>query len=613
MVAAAALAGYVCARPLVTGEPVAGELEAGEPEAEQAAGSNLPQVTSVKFWTLGETTRIAIEVSGEFKVHSERLSNPERLFFDLRGTTPEMARKGMFSLPVNDSLLTQIRVARTQTDVTRVVLDLAQPVTATTSQLADPNRLVIEIKAAGAKNGSPALTTSREAPPAEVAAAKPEPVKAEVAPEPAAEVPAGWMLIGKRTKLLIPEQAPAVEVDYYHPHVHARLPPRVKIPPVGSPAANTEVAMARKPEPKLTRTANAAGSSKGKGKGSAANSGVTSTASPAGNAPTNSPADMGTSAADGLRPDSPGADAVRNEPTVAAVGTGLDASAAAAPIGSAAVSAKMTKPAANRIVESRVTRESEAREFSPARQNSNGTRTLTRALGLKLGRVVLDPGHGGHDVGTQGPSGYFEKDLVLDVAHRLGMLLEGNLGSEVVYTRSDDRFIPLEERTRLANEHKADLFLSIHANSSPYRTAAGAETYILNFTTSKGAMDVAARENASSEKSIFDLQELLQKIAQRDKAEESREFAQHLQNSLASLSTRTNEAAKNRGIKKAPFVVLIGASMPSVLAEIGFLTNTNDEALLRKPEYRQKIAEALFKGVSSYADSLSHEQVAKRQ
>ena len=219
------------------------------------------------------------------------------------------------------------------------------------------------------------------------------------------------------------------------------------------------------------------------------------------------------------------------------------------------------------------------REGLPAKR---GDRDLTRALGLKLGRVVLDAGHGGHDVGTHGPSGYLEKDLTLDVTRRLGALLEERLGAEVVYTRPSDAYVGLEERTRIANEHKADLFLSIHANSSPYRSAAGVETYVLNFTTSKNAMELAARENASAESSVFNLQELVNKIALKEKVDESREFATRLQTALSVLSTNSNESAKNRGVKKAPFVVLIGASMPSVLAEIGFLTNANDESLLRK-------------------------------
>jgi N-acetylmuramoyl-L-alanine amidase len=182
----------------------------------------------------------------------------------------------------------------------------------------------------------------------------------------------------------------------------------------------------------------------------------------------------------------------------------------------------------------------------------------------------------------------------------------------VIYTRADDTFIPLEARTRIANDRKADLFLSIHANSSPIRTVAGVEMYYLNFTTAKAAMDVAARENAGSGSSIYDLKDLLQKIALKDKIDESREFAARLNSSLGSLETKGNAAAKNRPLKKAPFIVLIGASMPSVLAEIGFLTNAGDEALLRKPEYRQKIADALYKGIANYADTLSHFQVAQK-
>jgi N-acetylmuramoyl-L-alanine amidase len=250
-------------------------------------------------------------------------------------------------------------------------------------------------------------------------------------------------------------------------------------------------------------------------------------------------------------------------------------------------------------------------EPTPAKRNASGERSLTRALGLKLGTVVLDPGHGGQDVGTRGPSGYYEKDLVLDVCLRLGALITQRLGSDVVYTRDDDTFIPLEQRTRIANEHKADLFLSIHANSSPVRSVSGVESYYLNFSTSRTAMDLASRENAGSGHTIFDLKELIQKIALKDKIEESREFANDIQNSLYSISAKSNAAAQNRGLKRAPFVVLIGASMPSVLAEIGFLTNPADEAMLRTEQHRQKIAEALYKGVASYVETLSHFQVAQ--
>jgi len=242
---------------------------------------------------------------------------------------------------------------------------------------------------------------------------------------------------------------------------------------------------------------------------------------------------------------------------------------------------------------------------------SDGASSLTRALGLKIRRVVLDPGHGGYDQGTVGPKGLMEKDLVLDVALRLGKLIESRMGSEVIFTRSDDTFVPLEGRTALANDRKADLFLSIHANSSSYPRIGGVESYFLNFTDSKDSLAVAARENAASDKSVFELRDLIQQITLQDKAEESKEFASSVQASLFAIAARYNPGIKNRGVKKAPFVVLIGASMPSVLAEIGFLSNPKEEALLKKPEHRQRLAEALYRGVNRYAQSLSHFQLAQ--
>jgi N-acetylmuramoyl-L-alanine amidase len=255
--------------------------------------------------------------------------------------------------------------------------------------------------------------------------------------------------------------------------------------------------------------------------------------------------------------------------------------------------------------------EPSAKTSRAAKLTGDGSDSLTRALGLKIRRVVLDPGHGGHDEGTAGPNGLLEKDLVLDVALRLGKLIESRMGSEVIYTRSDDTFIPLERRTAIANEKQADLFLSIHANSSPYPRIGGVESYYLNFTNAKDALAVASRENASSDKSVFELHDLIQKITLQDKAEESKEFAGCVQAALFPFAARYDPGIKNRGVKKAPFVVLIGASMPSVLAEIGFLSNSREEALLKKSDHRQKLAEALYHGVSHYAQSLSHFEVAR--
>jgi N-acetylmuramoyl-L-alanine amidase len=253
-----------------------------------------------------------------------------------------------------------------------------------------------------------------------------------------------------------------------------------------------------------------------------------------------------------------------------------------------------------------------ARPMREAQPTSDGDRSLIRTLGLKIGKIVIDPGHGGHDTGTIGPHGLLEKELVLDVSKRLGKLLSARLGAQVVYTRRDDTFIPLETRTAIANQEQADLFVSVHANSSRDPDARGVETYYLNFTSSPEALEVAARENAASDKSIHELQDLVKKIALKEKIEESREFASDVQGALHTGLAVKNPGERNRGVKKAPFVVLIGANMPSILAEISFLSNPTDERRLKTPEYRQRIAESLYRGISRYIDGLGGLKVASQ-
>jgi N-acetylmuramoyl-L-alanine amidase len=246
------------------------------------------------------------------------------------------------------------------------------------------------------------------------------------------------------------------------------------------------------------------------------------------------------------------------------------------------------------------------RPASVPQPTRDGQSTLTRALGLKIGRIVIDPGHGGHDTGTIGPTGLMEKDLCLDVALRLGKIIQQRLpGADIVYTRSDDTFIPLEERTNLANQAKADLFISIHANSSQDHAARGVETYYLNLKGSAEAMEVAARENASSEQGVHNLEDLVKKIARNEKIDESKDLAEDIQDSLAKRMQKASRTVKNRGVRKAPFVVLIGADMPSILTEISFLSNPSDEKLLKQPEYRQRVAEGLYQGVASYLQSMN--------
>lgn len=253
---------------------------------------------------------------------------------------------------------------------------------------------------------------------------------------------------------------------------------------------------------------------------------------------------------------------------------------------------------------------------APASPNLNGQRSLTRTLGLKIGKVVLDPGHGGHDTGTIGPTGLREKDLVLDVSLRLRDLLQTQLGMEVIMTRRSDRFIPLEERTAIANQEKADLFISIHANSSPVARVSGVETFFLNFASNADEREVASRENAGSQKNIRELEDLLRKIALGDFIEESRDLAHVVQNSLFTEMRQGRPSVRNRGVKRAPFIVLIGSNMPSILAEVGFLSNPSDEEYYKTTAARDRIAEALFKGVELYFRSLgavpSYERVTKQ-
>jgi N-acetylmuramoyl-L-alanine amidase len=408
-------------------------------------------LSGVRHAPLGAGSRISVDLNGEFRFRQERLSSPDRIYFDIAGA--RVASGIRRAIDVDGRLVRRIRVAQTQPNVARVVIDLTGDSTAKAS--ADGRRLVIEIRPRGAESTAPV--------------AAPQPPK------------------------------PPVPAPFVRPTVAAAMP------------------IAQPPAPLA-------------------------------------------------------------EPAVAAVAT-----------------AALPKPPIP-----------EGAMASPAQRNRTGGRSLTRALGLKLGKVVIDPGHGGHDVGTSTGGRLYEKDIVLDVSRRLAALIEERLGSEVILTRTEDVFVPLERRTEIANEVRADLFLSIHANSSPYRSVTGAETYYLNFTADRADLEVAARENAGSERSISDLSELIRKIALKDKLEESREFAARVQSSLQELHARSTGRTRNRGVKKAPFLVLIGASMPSVLTEIGFISNAQEEKLLRNPEHRQKIAEAICEGVARYAETLSH-------
>jgi len=237
---------------------------------------------------------------------------------------------------------------------------------------------------------------------------------------------------------------------------------------------------------------------------------------------------------------------------------------------------------------------------SPPNANHGGGYSVARQLGLGVHVIVLDAGHGGSDPGCISRGGVQEKTLTLDLAKKLKALIEKNLDCVVHLTREDDRFVPLEERTAISNSLNADLFVSIHVNSSRNRNTYGTETYFLNFATDEHAAEVAARENAMSTKNIGELKSLVQKITLNSKIDESKEFAAIMQRNLHDKMRKYNSRAKSLGVKQAPFYVLIGAQMPAILVEANFMSNSSEEKLLKSSTYRGHFAEAMLVGLKEY-------------
>jgi len=222
----------------------------------------------------------------------------------------------------------------------------------------------------------------------------------------------------------------------------------------------------------------------------------------------------------------------------------------------------------------------------------------------KIRRVVIDPGHGGHDPGAVGPNGIQEKDVVLAIGLRLRELFKEELGLDVVMTRSTDVFIPLEERTAIANKVGADLFLSVHANAAPNRLAAGIETYYLNLAKTDKVAQLAAKENGTSLDKVSVLQAILFDLMANYKLNDSAHLADEVQKALHKKIRTHYSDVKNLGVKQGPFYVLIGASMPSILVETAFLSNAVEEFRLKDPAYQEMAAEGILDGVRRYITSL---------
>ena len=230
---------------------------------------------------------------------------------------------------------------------------------------------------------------------------------------------------------------------------------------------------------------------------------------------------------------------------------------------------------------------------------------LVRKPGIaKIRRIVVDPGHGGHDPGAVGPSGLQEKDVVLAISLKLRELLRDELGLDVVMTRSSDVFIPLEERTAIANKVNADLFVSVHANAAPNRLAAGIETYYLNLAKTEKAAQLAAKENGTSLEKVSVLQAILFDLMANYKLNDSAHLADEVQKSLYKKAHGRYADVKNLGVKQGPFYVLVGASMPSILVEAAFLSNAQEESRLQDPAYQDMTAEGILEGIHSYISSL---------
>jgi N-acetylmuramoyl-L-alanine amidase len=237
--------------------------------------------------------------------------------------------------------------------------------------------------------------------------------------------------------------------------------------------------------------------------------------------------------------------------------------------------------------------------------------SLAQMLHLRVGRIVLDPGHGGRDPGCRAGSGLEEKTVTLDIARRLAPILEKRLGAEVILTRENDTFVPLEERAERANRLEADLFVSIHLNWFPAATIQRVETYYVGLSTDKEALEVARRENASGDVRFAELDEILRRMAQTVKVQESGRLAEMVQEALYKSMKQQNPKLRNRGVRRAPFVVLMGTKMPSILAEVSFLSDPDEVKRLESPSYLDTIAEALADGIAPYLSAEANVAAAK--
>jgi N-acetylmuramoyl-L-alanine amidase len=545
-------------------------------------------IKDIRRVVLADAVRIVIELDGEVPAfHDERLANPVRVFVDLTATraAPQLADRTI-RFDSDADLVRQVRLGRHPNTTTRVVVDAAGISSYSVYPLYGPYRLVIDC----IKDIS-AVAEARPRPESGPIIVAPMPVV--VSKPPAAAMPAITSRPAAEVRLAAPSPPPT-------PLQGRRIVGQVAtaLPRAATPRA---LRVATLPPPPLR--AKAIRVSRPVTLSTAA---VRSGLMPPVLAATTLPQFLPTPAVSAVP-----TLMLRPQTAVSAAPTTTTAPVAAASTTTAAAASTTTTAAATTTSVPATT--AAATTTAPAKPTIAGGFSMARQLGLGVSRIVIDPGHGGHDPGGV-VRGTTEADIVLDVALRLEKLLEKVSGVEVILTRRTDEFLGLQDRTAIANREGADLFLSIHANANTNSRASGVETYFLNFATNAAAATIAARENAGSGQAMGALPDFVKMIALNNKTDESRDFATIVQRAMIEQLTPANKALKDLGVKQAPFVVLIGAAMPSVLSEISFLTNAQEARLLRTSSYRQKIADALFEAIRKYQTSLKTEtNVATQQ
>ncbi len=584
---AGVVAGVSAPREGATAERKVAKLDQREPGAKSGP---LAVVTGIRHWSTSSYTRVAIDLNvapgQEVKYEAARVEHPDRIFFDLEDARLGDALVGKSITVTDDGFLKRVRAAQFKGDVTRVVLDVHQVTAYSAFCLPNPYRLIIDIHGdPGGQQTSQTPDAMRGAGTSPAAAQAGEVAVAQVERAPGtagsgggveiSSLPAMPVTDGRASFALPKRSVKGAGVGTGSGAGYAARPVAGLAAEFGRPDLGTVT------QPQVVKASKAVVAR------SAADTAVRSAA------------ESDAEVADVSR--QPGMVEATRQPTSKPIAE------ISRELGVQSPQAQRSRANAAAVAKGGPVTTAEVKG-TPAPvppPTSAGETSLMRTLGLKIGRIVIDAGHGGHDSGTLGAGGIEEKDVVLDVALRLGKLLHERLGADVVYTRDDDTFVPLETRTAIANKAQADLFISVHANSSRDPSVSGVEVYYLNFTSDPEAMMVAARENAVSTQSVHELSDLVKKIALQDKIDESRELATDVDASLYAGQRRGNSGLKNRGVKKAPFVVLIGANMPSILAEIDFVTNPKIAAELETPQYRERVAESLYRGIARYAEGVN--------